>query len=269
MAWIDERMRSVRARTALVTGASGGIGLELAHLCARDGANLVLVARRATELTRIAADLTDRHKIRVDSFIKDLSEPDAALELVDQLNKEGTAIDILINNAGFGDYGPFADSDLERQRAMIHLNITSLVELTHLLLPRMIQERWGRVLNVASLAAFQPGPLMSVYYATKAFVLHFSEAIANELEGTGVSVTALCPGPVHTGFAKAANATDSALFKKLGAVDVKKVARTGYEAMLRGKSIAIPGFKNRVLAGTVGFMPRGAVVKISRSLQGA
>jgi len=270
MSWLSSRVRSVRAKTALITGASGGIGLELARLCARDGANVILVARRASELARLSADLHDEHGIMAVSYVKDLSKPNAAAELAEQIHRpdnELNQVEILINNAGVGDYGPFVDSSVGRQSAMCQLNMTALVELTHLFLPGMIERGWGRVMNVASTAAFQPGPLMSVYYASKAFILHFSEAIANELEGSGVFVTALCPGPTATGFMTEANMDGSGLTKKLPLMDPVEVARLGYKGMLKGKPVVVTGLRNRLVASTVGFLPRGAVTRVSRYIQ--
>ena len=251
---------------AVVTGATSGIGLELARLLAQDGVNLVLVARRARELTQIAAELGGEYKIRAVSYVKDLSEPGAAQELILQIRDNEDPIDILINNAGFGDLGLFAESDFLRQTAMINLNVTSLVELSHLVLPSMLERGFGRILNVASLAGFVPGPLMSVYYASKAFVLHFSEALAIELDGSGVAVTTLCPGPVPTGFQEAAHVGDSTRMMKEASLDARTVARIGYEGMARGKTIVIPGWRERLIPFSLRLTPRRMAARIARKL---
>lgn len=270
MSWLSSRARSVRAKTALITGASGGIGLELAKLCARDGANVILVARRASELARLASALHEKYGITAVSYVKDLTKPDAAAQLAEQIlrpESELNQVDLLINNAGMGDYGPFAERSLQRHSETMRLNINSLVELTHLFLSGMIERGWGRVMNVASTAAFQPGPLMSVYYASKAFVLHFSEALENELEGTGVYVTTLCPGPTATNFHVEANMEQGVTVSGMPLMDAISVARKGYDGMLRGKPVVIPGVRNRVVAGAVGFFPRGFVTRASRKLR--
>jgi short-subunit dehydrogenase len=267
MGWLEKRTRSVGARTVLVTGASGGIGLELARVCARDGANLVLVARRAGELQKIAANLQDTHNVKVLCIVKDLSTPGAAQHIVDRLQDHKTTIDILINNAGSGDFGPFVDCNLERQHHIIQLNVTATVELTRLLLPGMIERGFGRILNVSSAAGFQPGPLMSVYYASKAFILHFSEALRSELSGTGVTVTTLCPGPVDTGFQKAARMETSGLFKKLAVQDPLTVAAKGYKGMLKGRAIVMTNLSMRLLVFSERLAPRSLVTRISHYLQ--
>src|SRR6185436_6905763 len=187
---------------ALVTGASSGIGADLARELAQGGHDLVLVARGEDKLKALAAELEKAHSIRARVISADLAQPDAAVQLVKQLG--GTPIDVLINNAGYALYGRFAETDAADELRMIQVNIVALTQLAKLLLPGMLARKKGRILNVASTAAFQPGPLMAVYYATKAYVLSFSEALANELQGTGVGVTALCPGPTRTGFQKRA-----------------------------------------------------------------
>lgn len=199
----------------------------------------------------------------------DLSVPHAAKEVVAQLQERGLTIDVLVNNAGHGTYGPFAQADLDREIGMIELNVTALTELTGLLLPGMVERRRGRILNVASTAAFQPGPLMAVYYASKAFVLSFSEAIANELEGTGVTVTCLCPGPTQTGFQAGAKMEKSKLFQSLPVMSSKEVARAGFEALMAGKTLEVPGLLNKVSAQSPRLAPRGLVVRIVRRMQAA
>ena len=251
--------------TALITGASGGIGLDLARLLAADKYNLILVARNADKLGQIAVELRDKHKIQAVAVPIDLADPAAPEELFHLLEERGIGIDVLINNAGFGTHGLFADSDPVAELQMIQVNIVALVHLTRLLLPGMIANQRGRIMNVASTAAFQPGPFMAGYYASKAFVLSFSEAIASELQGSGVTVTALCPGPTDTGFQKRAGVEDSPLFKwnTMNSVDV---ARIGYQGMLKGKRVVITGFKNKTLAFATRFAPRNLVTSIARKL---
>src|SRR6202795_3291921 len=198
---------SSSTKTALITGASFGIGHELAGIFAREGYNLVLVARTADKLRQLASDLEKTHGTRSLILAGDLSSPGAAAYIHDQTTRAELAVDVLVNNAGFGQFGLFAENDLEECLQQIQLNITTLTHLTRLYLPDMLSRKSGRILNVASTAAFQAGPLMAVYYATKAYVLHFSEAIANELEGTGVTVTCLCPGPTSTEFQERAKIT--------------------------------------------------------------
>lgn len=249
--------------TTLITGASGGIGYELAKLFARDHHNMVLVARSADKLTEVATELQP-HGVTVKTIALDLATPLASKFLFDRLQSENIPVDILVNNAAFGAYGEFAQMPEEEILGQIQLNIAALTELTRLFLPSMIQRRSGRIMNVASTAAFQPGPLMAVYYATKAYVLSFSEAIANELRGSGVTVTCFCPGATHTGFAKRAGTENSRLFKKLGAMSAEKVAHDGYRALREGRTLAISGAHNWLLAQSVPFVPRKMVTAISR-----
>ena len=249
--------------TVLITGASGGIGYELAKLFARDHHDLVLVARSAEKLSQVAGEL-QAHGVTVKTTVLDLALPVAPKFLYDQLQRENIAIDILVNNAGFGAFGDFAAMPEEEILGQIHLNITALTHLTRLLLPAMIERHAGRIMNVASTAAFQPGPLMAVYYATKAYVLSFSEAIANEVHKSGVTVTCFCPGATHTGFAERAGTQDSRIFKQFGAVPADKVARDGYRALMQGRTIAISGAHNWAIANSVRFAPRSLVTAISR-----
>jgi short-subunit dehydrogenase len=249
--------------TVLITGSSGGIGYELAKLFARDHHNLVLVARGAGKLAQVATEL-QTHGVTVKTIALDLSAPPAPKFLFDQLHREGIAVDILVNNAGFGAFGEFAKMSEEEILGQIDLNIRSLTELTRLFLPPMVQRRSGRIMNVASTAAFQPGPLMSVYYATKAYVLSFTEAIANELHRTGVTVTCFCPGATHTDFAKRAGIENSRLFKQVGAMSAEKVALDGYRAVMEGRGLAISGIHNWAVAQSTRFAPRKIVTAVSR-----
>lgn len=254
-------------RTALVTGASSGIGFELANVLAREKHDLVLVARSVDKLSALAADLINKYGTKVTVMANDLSKEEAPWQVFTQLKKENITVDILVNNAGFGDFGPFAETSWEKEKQMIDLNITALTELTKLFLDGMISRRYGRIMNVASTAAFQPGPFMAVYYATKAYVLSFSEAIANELQGTGVTVTALCPGPTESGFVKAAALDDSKLFKNKKLPASREVAEYGYKAMMKGKTVAIHGTMNWIMANSVRFTPRKLVTAVVRKMQ--
>jgi uncharacterized protein len=251
--------------TALITGASSGIGRALAHLFARDGYALVLVARRTDALNALATELSRAHGVTTRVLPADLTRADAPRELYDELQRGGVVVDALVNNAGFGLQGEFARLPLDRQIEMINLNATSLTALTRLCLPGMIERRRGGVLNVGSTAAFQPGPLMAVYYATKAYVLSFSEAIADEVAGTGVRVSCLAPGPTATGFAAEAGITDAPLFTG-PTMSVDAVARIGYEGWGRGEPLVIPGARNRIGALMVRFAPRAYVRKVVRGL---
>lgn len=252
--------------TALVTGASGGIGEELARLFAAGGHDLVLVARSRDKLARLAAELKDAHGVSARVVASDLSRPEAPREIFEELRGAGVPVDALINNAGFGSYGLFAETDLKSELELLQVNVAALTHLTKLFLPAMLGRRRGYVMNVASTAAFQPGPLMAVYYASKAYVLSFSEALSNECEGTGVRVSALCPGPTETGFVAAAGMGDSKLFDR-GAMSARAVAEAGYRGLLDGRRVVIPGLRNNLLARSIGFFPRGLVTKVVRGIQ--
>jgi short-subunit dehydrogenase len=253
--------------TALVTGASSGIGLELASLAARDRYDLLLVARRRERLESIGRGLAEEYGIRAIILAKDLAEASAPEALAREVAERGLSVDVLVNNAGFGTWGFFAETALERQLEMIRVNVAAVTALARLFLPGMIARRSGRILNVASTAAFQPGPLMAVYYATKAYVLSFSEALASETAGTGVTVTALCPGPVATGFQEAAGVGSIPLFKPALLTRTSDVARAGWDGMHRGKRIVIPGLTNRILVQSERIAPRRLVTAIARRLQ--
>jgi len=253
-----------KTQTALITGASGGIGYELAKLFARDHYNLVLVARSTERLNQVAAELQRQFQVTVKTVALDLASPPAAKFLFDQMEREGVTVDVLINNAGFGGFGEFAGTPEEETLGQIHLNITALTHLTRLFLPPMLARRSGKVMNVASTAAFQPGPLMAVYYATKAYVLSFSEALANEVAGSGVIVSCFCPGATDTGFAKRAGTEDSRLFKKLRPMNAEVVAGDGYRGLMAGQTVVISGLQNWLVAESVRFAPRKMVTAISR-----
>jgi len=253
-------------KTALITGASFGIGLELARIFAREGYQLVLAARTGDKLRHLASELEKAHSTRSLILAVDLSDLGAPAYVVDQTTRADIDVDVLVNNAGFGQYGFFADNDLEECLRQIQLNVTTLTHLTRLYLPAMIGRRSGRILNVASTAAFQPGPLMAVYFATKAYVLHFSEALSNELAGSGVTVTCLCPGATATEFHKRANATGMKMLK-MGRMDARTVAEDGYRALIAGKPVVISGFRNWLVAQSVRVSPRSVVTVVTRKLQ--
>ena len=255
-----------REKNALITGASSGIGYELTRLFAHDGYNLVLVARNQKQLMQMADELKEKYSVSVKVISKDLSAASAPEEIFTELQQESRGIDALVNNAGFATYGLFSETDLEAELQLMQVNMVTLTHLTKLFLPGMLNKRMGKILNLASTAAFQPGPLMAVYYATKAYVLSFSEALANELHGTGVSVTALCPGPTESGFQKKANMEDSKLFSgKI--MDAQTVARIGYRGLMTNKTVVIPGLRNKILVETVRFSPRKMVTRVVRNMQ--
>jgi uncharacterized protein len=252
--------------TALVTGASSGIGLDLSRVLAKNGYDLVLVARTASKLQEAANEL-QKSGVSAGEIASDLSRPSAAAEIVAELTLRNIEIEVLVNNAGYGLTGPFVENDLQREVDMIQVNVVALTQLTKLLLRPMVARKRGRILNVASTAAFQPGPLMAVYYATKAYVLSFSEAIAEELRDSGVTVTALCPGPTQTGFAEIANMTQTRLFTMMRPMSSAAVARAGYRGMMSGKRIVIPGAKNKMLVQSLRVSPRRTVTALVRKFQ--
>lgn len=258
-----------RKPVAVITGASGGIGLDLAKLFARDGYDLALIARNEDSLRNLATELSAEFGATSRILCKDLAVPGAAGEIYSELKSWDRSVTALVNNAGFGIYGFFFDQGPDEIGELLQVNMMALTQLTRFLLPDMVRNGKGRILNVASTAAFQPGPLMATYYASKAYVLSFSEALANELEGSGVTVTTLCPGPTQTGFQKRAYREASRLAKgKAGRMmRSEDVARAGYEGMLQAKTVVIPGRMNRILALAARFGPRNLVIRIARALQ--
>jgi uncharacterized protein len=254
-------------KTALITGASNGIGLELAKIHASKGGNLVLVARNKSKLDELKTELENQYKISVYTIGKDLSLVNAAQEVYNETSQQKIQVDYLINNAGFGDFGMFVETDWNKELQMINLNITTLTQFTKLYLQDMDARKSGRIMNVASTAAFQSGPTMAVYYATKAYVLSFSEAVDNEVSDKGVTVTALCPGATESGFQAAAAMEESALVKGKKLPTSQEVAEYGYKSMLAGKTVAIHGLMNYIMANSVRFTPRAIVVKLTRKLQ--
>jgi uncharacterized protein len=254
-------------KTALITGASGGIGLELAWIHARQGDNLVLVARNKKKLDELKNEIEKQYQLSVHTIGKDLAVKDAALEVFNELRSGGIEIEFLINNAGFGHLGAFAGNSWEKEEQMIKLNIASLTQFTKLFLPAMLERGSGRIMNVASVASFMPGPFMAVYYATKAYVLSFSEALNAEVRSKGVTVTALCPGPTTSGFQDAADMKGIKLVEKFKMPSSKVVAKYGYGAMMIGKPVAIQGALNRLMVASLRVSPRSLVVKVVKWMQ--
>lgn len=247
---------------ALITGASSGLGLDFARQLAEKSYDLVLVARSVGRMESLAAELQQKHSVRCIVLSQDLAQPGSARELFSKLDAQRLTIDVLINNAGCGVWGEFARSDFSEMAGMLLLNINSLTELTHLLLPGMLSRKQGYILNVASTAAFQAGPWMAGYYASKAYVLSLTEAIAVELEGTGVSITALCPGPTRTEFFDRAKMGNSRL-KDMVMADSASCVKNGLEAMFRGRVIIVDGFINQVSALSTKVFPRNLVRRVA------
>lgn len=252
-------------KTALVTGASAGLGRDLARLFAADGHDLVIVARRKAKLDELARQLQTAHDVEVLVVPADLTEPAAPLAIFEAVDAAERSVDFLVNNAGFGSTGPFAELDLQRELDMVSVNVAALVHLTGLFVPPMIERGFGRVLNLGSTAGFQAGPFMATYYASKAFVNHFSEALSVELAGTGVSVTVSCPGPTETEFGEVSGNEKNKLFKGGGASS-DGVARHAYHAMMNGERMAIHGLKNKLLVQGVRLSPRALTTRIAARL---
>jgi hypothetical protein len=253
-------------KTVLITGPTRGIGYELAHLFARDGYDLVLVSRSEGELKQVAGELETQYGVQATVLAKDLARPEAPGEIHAALQEENIRVDALVNNAGFGLYGRFVETDLETELDMIRVNVAALTYLTKLFLPGMVERGQGHVLNLASLAAFEPGPLMSVYHATKAYVLYFSEAIARELDDSGVTVTALCPGPTRTSFEERAGTEGTRAFR-WGATDAQTVAEAGYRGLMQGKTVVVPGAVNKLATLLVRLGPRNVVTAVTEWVQ--
>lgn len=249
-----------------MTGASAGIGKELASLFAADGHDLVLVARSSAKLEALAADLTKAHGVTAHAIAADLADPSAPAKVEEQAKQRGLAIDFLVNDAGFGSNGAFLDLDVARELQMVDVNVRALVELSHRFARPMRDRRFGRIMNVASTAGFQPGPFMATYYATKAFVISFSEALAFELEGTGVTVTCHCPGATATEFAAIAGNENTRLFQRSGVADARSVAAHAYRAMMNGEVLSIHGALNWLGMQSLRLAPRSVTRSIAASL---
>ena len=255
-------------KVALVTGASGGIGEAFARKLAADGYALVLVARSDGELNRVAGLVTAEHDLPVATVPIDLTSPDAADEVEREFERRNITPEIVVNNAGFGLNGPVTDLGRERQIDMVDLNIRTLTDLSLRFIPAMRERGRGGIINVASTAAYMPGPFMAVYYASKAYVLSFSEALAAELKGTGITVTTVCPGPTATGFQAEAGMEKAALVKLFPMMSAEEVAELGYEGFRSGKRVVIPGVMNRIIAATTPIIPNRIILPLVRMLQG-
>jgi short-subunit dehydrogenase len=256
-------MNAANRETVLITGASSGIGLELAKCFAADGCRLILPARNTAALEALAVELRRAHKIEAHVLAADLSRPETPARVYKELQGRGIAVDVLVNNAGFGAQGVFTGLPLQRQLEMIQVNVTALTDLTGLFLPGMIKRRRGGVLNVGSVAGFLPGPGMAVYYATKAYVLSFSEALAEELADTGLVVTVLCPGPTTSNFSNIARGQHARRLRTVK-MPAHAVASYGHKAFRRGKLVAIPGMQNRLLTFLVRITPRALARKMAK-----
>ncbi len=252
------------AGRALITGGSVGIGAALADVFARHGHDLILVSRNREKLEARGRDIQQKFGVQVVCLPEDLTDPAGPQRLHQAVAERKLAVEYLVNNAGVGLYGKFATTDLDAELKMIQLNVTSVVDLTKRFLPAMIERRSGRILNVASTAAFVPGPWMSVYYATKAFLLSFSQAIDYELKPHGITVTTLCPGPTESEFKVRARSQRSRLFERF-VMDAPPVARVGYDAMMKGQSVAVPGLRNKLIPAAVRFVPRPLIAALSHS----
>ena len=253
------------SKTALVTGAASGLGFELALLLAKDAYNLILIDIDSEKLEKAKTTILDISKTQITLIIKDLSINNIAKDIYEEINNK--EIDVIVNNAGFGLFGTFYDTDWERESEMLHLHILTTTHLIKLFLPDMIKRESGKILNLSSLAAFQPGPLMALYYASKAYILSFSQAISNELKGTGVSVTVLCPGPTKTGFQDVVSEGSSGNKIEFNMACPKQVAAYGYKAMHKGRVVAIPGLFNKFLSILPRMLTRNRTTKIVRQIQ--
>jgi short-subunit dehydrogenase len=252
-------------KTALITGASGGIGAELARLFARDGYDLVLVARSADKLSRLAEELKRDHPVSVRILPEDLANPEAPGQIHEELAAASVRVDVLVNNAGFGLSGRFAEVGVEGALEMIQVNVVALTHLTRLFLADMLARGEGKILNLGSITGFLPGPFWSVYAASKAYVLSFSEALANEVAGTGVSVSVLCPGATATGFAARGGMQQSRSYRG-ATMDAPTVARIGYRGLMHGQRVVLPGWRTRLIAFAVRLTPRRTTAGIARFL---
>ena len=256
-------MAEITRPIALITGASSGIGLDLAKLFAEGKHDLVLVARNQEALRALAQELEQKHGITAHVLAKDLAQPASPQEIFDELSNRGIAVDVLVNNAGFGTHGPFTRSELEKELAMIQVNVTALVALTRLFLPQMISRKSGKIMNVGSMAGFVPGPYMSIYFATKAFVLSHSVSLAQEVKNKGVIVSVLCPGPTKTDFQRRANIAESKILKKSRSMTSWDVAKAGYDGLMSGQIIVVPGLSNKVIRVASKIAPRGLLAKVA------
>ncbi|MCP4390680.1 MAG: SDR family oxidoreductase [Gammaproteobacteria bacterium] len=257
-----------RSRFALITGATSGIGNGFAHVLAQDGINLVIIARDGTRLKEVKNELEARYSIKVKIIPKDLANPEASSEIFEILKQEGIILSVLVNNAGFNVYGSFEETDLEEEIKMIRLHIIAVTQMTKLFLRQRSQQAENEILNVASIAGLVPGPLVSVHFATRAYILSFSLALADEFQGSDVHVTCLCPGPTKSAFFGRANMSGVRLAsgKPIKLMDAQTVAANGYEALKKRKVIVVPGYRNKILAFMAMVVPRALAIKITRWL---
>jgi len=255
-----------RKESVLVTGASSGIGMHLAHEFARHGHALVLVAPNAAELHRVAEEIQAEHRSGVRVLAADLEQDGTVEAICDELQRDEVAVDILVNNAGHGQRGRFWEIPLQRHLSILRLNVEAVLRMTALLLPPMLERGHGRILNTASVAGFEPGPLLAVYHASKAFVLSWSEALATELEGTPVTLTALCPGPTDTDFFPKADLEESRAFQEANLMAPQEVAAAGYAALMSGERIVVPGAANKMLVFSRRFMSESMQAKVNEKL---
>lgn len=253
-------------KVALVTGASAGLGEQFAQRFAQDGHDVILVARRAPKLEALAAKLEKEHGVKAHVLPADLSRPEAPQQLFEEVRQRGLEVEFLVNNAGFGSAGPFLEQELGREVEMVEVNCTALLKLTHLFARPMRERGSGRILNVASTAGFQPGPYMATYFATKAFVVSFTEALAHELKSTGVKVTCYCPGATHTEFASRAGNDQSRLFQRPGVAKAPDVVAHAYGAMMKGRVLAVHGLLNWIAMQSLRFSPRSTVRALTATL---
>ncbi len=257
-------------KTVLITGATSGIGEAFAQIFAKNGISLFLVSRDIQKLESVSKSIAKISDVPIQTFAIDLSEGDSANKVFHFAVEKGIQIDYLVNNAGIGDYGEFQYMDEQKIATLLELNVVTLTKLTRLFLEKMVQKDFGRILNVASTAAFQPGPLMAVYFASKAYVLHFSLAVAKELEKTNVTLTTLCPGPTHSNFAHTASIQKLKMFSDKNLPSALEVAEFGFSAMMSGKKLAIHGFMNRMKAFFIKFIPLDLILsEISKMLEKA
>jgi uncharacterized protein len=253
-------MNTTNQPYALITGGTAGIGYELARLFAKDNYNLVIVARTEEDLEQVGQELTSEFGVNVITISKDLFKPDATFELYEEIKQQGIVINVLVNDAGQGNYGLFVESDLQRQLDIIQLNISSLTSLTYLYLKDMVARKEGKILQLASVASELPGPWQAVYHATKAYVLSFTEAIRSEVKDTGVTITALQPGATDTDFFNKAGMQDSKIVQDESKLsDPAQVAKDGYEALMAGDDKVVSGFKNKLQTTMANVMPESMV----------
>lgn len=252
-------------KTVLITGGSSGIGFELAKIFGKNNFHVIIVAQDKNKLSEAETKL-EASGYSVKTISKDLSDPHSPSQIYKELQSENITIDVLVNNAGFAVYGQFAETDIEQELSLLQVNIVSLTRLTKLFLPEMIKRRSGKILNIASIAAFAPGPLMAVYYASKAYVLSFSEALSEELIGTGVHVTAVCPGPTDTGFVKRGGVWNSSLYQGRH-MTASFVAEEAFKGLMKNQAVIVPGWKNKLIVNSLRFVPRSIAPKILIKLQ--